>query len=352
MAKYYDWERTFSYDADVTMVIGARGVGKTFGLRRQFLRDYIKNGFRFVELVRFKNELSGVSTGYFDRVSKLKEFDGWVFRTDAHYAYAGKKGKDANAKIDWHICGYFIALTDAQKMKKKTFDNVKRIVLDEAILERSDRYHDYLPNEFGILANIVDTVSRERADTESLRPRIYLLGNACDLGNPYFAAYGIGADLKFGYRWYKNKTFLLHYVDAGGYAVEKLIGTVSGRMIAGTTEGEVSAKNEFVGISMQFVEPKPKHARFTFGIVFCGKKFGVWTDYINGFYHVTDTIPNNSEAIYYLANDDAKVNYIAAKKGSKLFKGFSEAYYAGIIRYETVDIKKGFVEVLKAFGIR
>ena len=25
MAKYYDWKKTLSYDADVTMVIGARG---------------------------------------------------------------------------------------------------------------------------------------------------------------------------------------------------------------------------------------------------------------------------------------------------------------------------------------
>ena len=31
MAEYYDWHKTLSYDADVTMVIGARGVGKTFG---------------------------------------------------------------------------------------------------------------------------------------------------------------------------------------------------------------------------------------------------------------------------------------------------------------------------------
>lgn len=61
MPKYYDWEKTLSYDADVTMVIGARGVGKTFGLRKQCIKDFLRDGSRFVEVTRFKNELSGVS---------------------------------------------------------------------------------------------------------------------------------------------------------------------------------------------------------------------------------------------------------------------------------------------------
>ena len=54
MTAFYDWERTLSYDADITMVIGARGYGKTYGLRRQFLRDYIGKGYRFVEVVQLK----------------------------------------------------------------------------------------------------------------------------------------------------------------------------------------------------------------------------------------------------------------------------------------------------------
>ena len=50
-SKYYGWERTLSYDADVTMVIGARGIGKTFGLRMQCIRDLIRDGSRFCEVV-------------------------------------------------------------------------------------------------------------------------------------------------------------------------------------------------------------------------------------------------------------------------------------------------------------
>ena len=65
MADFYDWHKTLSFDADVTMVIGPRGIGKTFGLRYQCIKDFLKDGSRFVEVCRFKAELSGVSDGYF-----------------------------------------------------------------------------------------------------------------------------------------------------------------------------------------------------------------------------------------------------------------------------------------------
>ena len=356
MANYYDWEKTLSFDADVTMVVGARGLGKTFGLRRQFIRDYKKDGSRFVEIVRYKNELSGVSDGYFGRLEELPENEKYLFKTDTRYAYIAERPLEEDTekkpKVSWHIIGYFIAMTDAQKHKKKTFNKVRRIVLDEAVIERSDRYHDYLPNEFATLADIVDTVSRERADTKGIRPRVYLLGNACDFGNPYFGNYGVTSDLKFGYRWFAGKTFLLHYVDADEYATEKLRGTVAGRMLAGSDAGKVSALNQFTGMTSDFVEQKPKHSRFLFAIRFNGSYFGVWVDYINGFYYVSEKVPNDAKAIYYFSNADAKVNYMAARKTSRLFQTFAEVYYMGCMRYESVDIKRRFYDVLKCFGIR
>ena len=363
MPKYYDWHKTLSYDADVTMVIGARGVGKTFGLRRQCIRDWIKDGSRFVEVCRFKNELSGVSDGYFNRVGELPEFDNYIFRTDARYGYIAAKPLESDdgevkEKPDWHKIVYFVALSDAQRMKKRTFHNVRRIIFDESILERYDRYHNYLPNEFGILANLVDTVSRERADTDSIRPRLYLLGNACDLANPYFIAYGVGTDIRFGFRWYSNKTFLLHYADAGEYATEKATGTVAGRMLAGTEAGSIALSNKFVGTSTEFVQRKPARAKFSFGIVCDGREYGIWTDLQAGLYYVTGKIPNDAydeksnRPIYSLTVDDNRVNYIMASRATKTLSYFAEMYYLNLVRYDSVETKAFFKSVLKLFGIK
>ena len=358
MADFYDWHKTLSYDADVTMVIGPRGVGKTFGLRKQCIKDFLKDGSRFVEVVRFKAELSGVADGYFNRLQDLPDFENYIFRTDARYGWIAEipptveEGKK-KPKPDWKLITYFIALSDAQRMKKRTFDKVRRIIFDESILESSDRYHNYLSNEFGILANLVDTVSRERADTSSVRPRLYLLGNACDLANPYFAAYGVGTDLKFGFRWYSQKTFLLHYVEAGEYGREKLTGTVAGRMMQGTTAAKIAISNEFVGTNSEFVRRKPSRAKFTFGIICNGKKFGIWVDVQGGLYYVTNTMPNNTEKpIYALTAEDNRINYIAARSATKALAYFKEIYYMNLIRYQTVQLKRDFMdEVLTKFGI-
>ena len=155
MADFYDWNKTLSYDADVTMVIGARGIGKTFGLRKQCIKDFLRDGSRFVEITRYNNELSGVSDGYFNRLSSLPDFSDYVFKSDARYAYIADKD-ETKKKPEWKLIGYFVSLSSAQRMKKRTFDHVRRLIFDEAILERSDRYHRYLPNEFGTLANLVE----------------------------------------------------------------------------------------------------------------------------------------------------------------------------------------------------
>lgn len=354
MTKFYDWEKTLSYNADVTAVIGARGVGKTFGLRKQCINDFIKRGYRFMEIVRYKVELSDVADGYFDRLSELDEFSEYEFRTDSRYMYIARKDlQDDKKKLQWSVIGYFVALSEMQKKKKKTFNRVKRIIFDEFILERWDRFHNYLPNEPTILANMVDTASRERADAEGVQPRVYLLANACDLANPYFAFYNVGTDLEFGYRWYNGKNFLLHYVDPEGYAKDKLSGTVAGRMLAGTEAGRLAAYNEFVGYSDDFVDKKPSRAKFNFGIVCNGRKFGVWLDMSEGLYYVSNKIPTNTNKITYsLTRSDSGVNYVAARRASGVFRIFSEAYYLGIIRYETLQVKNDFMQVLQLFGVR
>ena len=68
ISRYYDWGRTFAYDAPMTMVVGVRDVGKTYGLRKQLVNDFLKDGARFVQLVRYKTELPIMSGEYLAKV--------------------------------------------------------------------------------------------------------------------------------------------------------------------------------------------------------------------------------------------------------------------------------------------
>lgn len=353
MSDYYDWGTTLSYDADVTQVVTLRGKGKTYGLRKQFVKDFLKDESRFVEVCRFKDEISDVMDGYFDKLIEKEEFPNHVFKTERKAAFIAKKPKDGE-KPQWKQIGYFVALSQMQRSKKKTFRNVYRIVLDESILDYHDRYHDYLPNEFSLLANIVDSCARQRAgEKRKHEPRVYLLANACDLMNPYFIRYGIKEEPNFGYSWHAGKTFLLHYVEPGEEADEKLNETVSGRMVRGTAEADVIARNKFANANADFVGTKPARAKFQFGIHYKDETFGVWVDWQDGYYYVNEKIPRNtSNPIYALTARDNGVNYIAAKRADKALRAFVELYYMGVVRYESAGLREKMIHALSLFGVR
>lgn len=349
---YYDWRRTLSYDADVTCVVGARGIGKTYGLRMQFIRDWIRDGSRFVEIARYKTEIPDVARDYFGRLEQEDEFKPWMFRTDGKTAWIAPRVPDGD-KPAWEPIGYFVALTEMQKTKKRTFANVYRLLMDEATVDVSDRYHGYLNHEFELLANIVDSCSRERADGRGRRPHVYLLSNACDLVNPYFVRYGIDTVPPFGYSWHAGKTFLLHYVRDDEYADAKRAGTVAGRMLRGTAGERISAYNEFGNAHDDFIEPKPADADFEFGFIWRGERMGVWYDSVAGNFHITGKIPNNTtRPVYAFTRADNRIDVMMVKRSNKLLQSLVDLAVYNQLRFDTVGRRERFYEAMAMFGIR
>lgn len=352
MSEFYDWQKTITYDADVTMVVGARGLGKTYGLRKQFIRDYIKHKWRFVEVTRTKTELQAVMHDYFAKVGM--EFPQYVYKYENARVYIANK-PDEKEKPQWDVIGYFCAMTQEQQIKKMSsaFVDVRRIVLDEAILDKHDRYHKYLPREWAKLANIVDSVSRQRDD--SLAPHVYLLGNALDLMNPYFEAAGIDDyNITKGYSWHRGKTFLLHYVDSKVYADEKTANTVAGRMLADSLDALETAANEFIIMRGDFVvSRKPKGARYRFGVVCDGRTYGVYECMDQGYYWIDDQLSKGKNVLTFaITNSDAKLNRLQARKAERSLMTLGELHYQSLLRYKSSNIQSSFMDVLSRFGVR
>lgn len=351
MAKYYDWAKTLSYDADITMVCGARGIGKTYGLRLQCIRDYLNNGFRFAVIMRTKEQMRGAVPGYFTKIVSENEFPDVKFRTEGRYGYIATKNKE-NGKPDWELLCYFIALTDEQVMKTHTFANVKRLVFDEFIIDRKDRYHNYLADEWTKVANLVSTVSRERADDDSTKPKLYLLGNALDLVNPYFSQVGINKLPKKGYSWHANKMVLLHYSDDAEYSEEMATKTLAGKMLT-MADDRANVYNEFLISNQDFIAKKTPNAHFIFGIVHNGKKYGIWGDNSTLMFYANRKIVNNTNrAIYAITSDDSALNYKVAKRGEKQIVSLVDVYREGHLYFDTEATRRDILEILAYYGIR
>lgn len=351
--EYYDWARTLTYDADITIVISSRGLGKTYGIRKQFLSDYRKNGYRFVEIARTKTELAETLTGYFDRVGG--EWPDSVYKIERNRAYRAPKPRDGG-KVksgDWQLIGYFVAMTELQQIKKRTFDRVKRIVMDEAVLERIDRYHHYLPYEWEALASIIDSCTRERADsTERVKPKVYLLGNACDLINPWFRALGVDREPQRGYSWHAGKMCLLHYVETGEYERGKAADTLAGRMLTMTGAGTASIGNNFENANLDFVFKKTKRSKFLFGITYMSDRYGIWEDRTDGYLYITSDIPNNAKPVFALTARDGRANLIVAQRAEPSMRFLVNCYYRGLVLYESPYLRERLLDALSLFGVR
>lgn len=350
MAKYY-YDRLKSQilprNADVNLIIGARGLGKTYGVRRYMLEDYIKNGYCFAEITRYREENNDVAANYFDRLIADNVFPDYDFRVRAKIAEARRNG----AK-EWHTCGYFIPLSLQQQKKKSTYVRVRNICMDEIIIDTDDTYHRYLKNEYEQLAKLVDTVTRERADdTDMRKPRIFLLGNACDAFNPYFQHYEVPLEPSFGLQWLGEKTCLFDYIQDDVYAAAKTKGTVAGRMLKNNSD--MTAENKFKHHDTSFLMKPHVHAKLSYVFRWMHKNYAVSIDLRCGLVFVCTTYDRSTHVpCFAVTRDDNRLNYLTANIAKDIIKNLIEYYALGYLRYDMVQTQHDISDMLHAFGVK
>lgn len=351
-AGYYDWSYIDSYlnEFNLVMVIGARGCGKTYGLRKAAIQDYIKRKERFVEIVRYKSELNDFSFGYFDKFVQNKEFKEYQFKTEGKRAYIARATLDEDEKPEWELCGYFVSLSEFQRKKRVTFADVRRIIFDECVIDKRDSYHRYMRGEFSLLLEMASTIIRENPN-EKNRARIFLLGNACDLTCPYFEELGINELNEYGMYFNRVNKSVVDYVEPWD-ADERRQNTIVG-LLSSTHENKAMFANQFTKKENGLIMAKSKLARFEYAIIFRGYKFGIWLDMHEGLYFITAQIPKNQEQrTFAMTAADGTFNYRMIRKVDSIIKSLIGMLYLNAVRYESEIIQENFSSVLQFLGVK
>ena len=353
MSKFYDWQKTMSYqtgtNGEICLVLGAKDIGKTFGLRKICVDRFIKHGELFVEICRTDAERKEVMPGYFDKLQNDGFFTDYIFKTEKGCGYIAPRVDD-DEKPDWRLICYFVALTNFQREKKRTYVKPRRFIYDEAVIDTKDRYHRYLPDEFLILANLLDSISRQQPG-DDYSYNVYLLGNSVDLTCPYLRDFGVTKIPKFGYSFYKNKTVLLHYVEPWD-AQDRKAYTLVGRMLEGHDESRVIFDNEFADTTGREIMRKTPEAKYKFAFKWGRMTFAVWSDQRRGLWFVTSKLPKGAENVYTLTKRDSSVDYKAVQRADPLAKLLVEFYYIGGLRYDSPHIREAFFEILAFLGVK
>lgn len=324
---FYNIERILSHNAFINILIGERGVGKTFSVSEFVTKEFINKHHEFVYIRRYKTEVSKSSKKFFEALKVENKFPNHNLFT-----------KGSNFMIDDSIAGYSVSLTASQSLKSVNFSRVKYIIFDEFIIESGSSH--YLKNEVEVFLGLIETIARMRD------VKVFMLGNAVTEFNPYFMYFNLTIPYNSDIKKFKDGLILVQYMNNTLYR-EKKKETKFGKLISGTEYENYAVNNSFRLENNDFIMKKSPNSKFSFGIKYKNNIIGIWIDFINGI--IYSSFDYNEGCIYACTRDDLSPNTMLLSMAKKLrgFRLFIEGYKSGCLYFENKKVKAICNEILR-----
>ena len=328
MSDFYDFGKVLSYNATMNMIMGARGVGKTYGAKTIVMNNYAKRGEEFIYLRRYRSELKSVSNFFADIAHEFPEYEWRVVGHEAHCRPTGEE--------KWKTCGYFIPLSTSQANKSTAYPKVTNIIFDEFIIEKGSIH--YLPDEVKRLYDFYSTVDRWQD-----RTRVIMLSNAISITNPYFIEYDIEPTKEIVRRG--NGFIVAHFVDSAAFA-ERIRRTKFGSFISkyAGEYADYSISNDFADAHDEYLTRKWPEAKIYCTLRTRKGAFSIWK---HGFqWYCQRKLPAKSPL--RLAYDvQHREGEALALRSDPLMSMLRTAYRQGVMYFDAAPTRNIFREIFK-----
>ncbi len=332
---YYSFDRVLSHNAVYNFVVGARGLGKTYGAKKKVISDYINKGWQFIYVRRYSTELKTRITFFADIAH---EFPDYGFRVSG---WEAQITRTPNAdKPKWETFGYFVPLSSSQSMKSVAFPKVRWVIFDEFIIEKGAIH--YLPEEANIFNNFFSTVDRYKDKT-----RVLFLANALTIMNPYFLEYSIRPDGQTELYTSHGGFIAAHFPDSAAFT-KGVFKTRFGKFIENTEYANMAVGNLFGDNTDNLIGRKPPEANYRFTLITESGTMSIWThdDGIEIKYYVQKRRPKKEFKFTIdhkrVAEDTTLLTY-----GDRLLQHLRGAYSKGRVMFDSPVTRNAFIGVYK-----
>lgn len=327
---YYSPEKMLSYNRILNFIIGARGVGKSYGIKKYVTNRFIKKGKQFMYVRRYKDDLKNIDTFFNDIRGEFPEHELQV------------KGK--KLYVNGKLAGYTVALSSWQSLKSNAYPDVETIIYDEFLKEKDNS--SYIPNEPRALLNLMDTVFRDRVDV-----RCICMANAVTVVNPFFLYFGLIPNIKKRYNAFES--VLIEIPDSKDFSNARRE-TRFGKLIDGTEYGEMSLDNEFTGDSDIFIERRSKESQFVFSVIYKGMTMGVWVDQQKGLMYLANEHDPSTKYVFAMTTEDHSENamMLTGWKKNYYLKKLVGSFMNGFLRFDNQVLRNIGYEMFKKMNIQ
>lgn len=240
---YYDFSKIDGYNCPVRIVVGRRGLGKTFSKLKKPTESFLTSGSRFIYVVETGEMVKELTRNdgekfwsalikYYSKQDTSRKRYFYSKLTSLKVEEINEKNAEENGihlkkhtkrdiltkivggtmKINGETAGYIVDINSFAELKRNNFVNIKYIIIDEFISEKLDKTTLDYPRK---ISSIIQSIGR----LENLT--IYMLGNSVRIDDPVLARMGFKIN-GYGFYKYYDKYGLfavLHYVNPDDYPV-------------------------------------------------------------------------------------------------------------------------------------
>lgn len=339
---FYDGAKLLSLkDADgkkpeIYICTSNRNAGKTTYFSRLLVKRFKKKKEKFILIYRYNYELFDCAEKFFNDIKGL------FFQSDKMNSKTKGKGVYSELYLNDKLCGYAIALNNADQIKKFShlFNDCTAGLFDEFQSENNN----YCANEIQKFLSVHTSIARGNNKQVRYFP-VYMISNFVSLINPYYNA------LKIGYRLQSDTKFLRGsgWVLESGFNESAAAGIIEsgfGRAFAGHDYINYAAQKVYLNDNHTFIEKPETAGRYIAGLVYNGETYHISEHQTEGIIYVSPGLDKTHSLTIAVTTADHKENFIMLNNKIALITSIRNYFNLGLCRFKDLNCKEAFFALI------